>query len=312
MTINSKDKRDVYYFMSKQNNYRARSIYKLKQIDEKYKIFQIDNDSKHNVLDLCAAPGSWSQYLSELHGKSIDNIIAVDLQDMVPIENVKIYKADITDSAFINEVSKYNVDVVICDGAPDVTGYSDIDLYAQIDLLKACLTIINKINLNILIKQIQEQNKKSFKLLNTFVTKIFRNKFTKYVVRHFRKYFTDVFLTKPRASRANSTECFMVCRGIYKEKYMSILKNEDNIIVKTYNVLFDKNEISNFIDKAMNLLTESIDYNDDLGEIEVSVCGYGEPDPDFYVEEVVKGENYKNSKPIDAPYNEVLVQKRNQ
>ncbi|OQS54002.1 FTSJ1 [Ecytonucleospora hepatopenaei] len=312
MTINSKDKRDVYYFMSKQNNYRARSIYKLKQIDEKYKIFQSIKNVKHNVIDLCAAPGSWSQYLSELHGKSIDRIIAVDLQDMVPIENVKIYKADITDSAFINEVSKYNVDVIICDGAPDVTGYSDIDLYAQIDLLKACLTIINKINLNILIKNRLDMNKNSVTLVNTFVTKIFRNKFTKYVVRHFRKYFKDVFLTKPRASRANSTECFMVCRGICKEKYMSIIKEEDSLYNKTTDNLLDNMENSDFIDKVMDILTETIDFTDDFEEIEVDICGYGEPDPDYYVEEVVKGENYKNSKPIDAPYNDVLKQKRNQ
>ena len=74
MTINSRDKRDVYYFMAKQNNYRARSIFKLKQIDEKYNVF---NDTDINVLDLCAAPGSWSQYLSELKAnrKNINNII---------------------------------------------------------------------------------------------------------------------------------------------------------------------------------------------------------------------------------------------
>ena len=126
MTINSRDKRDVYYFMAKQNNYRARSIFKLKQIDEKYNVF---NDTDINVLDLCAAPGSWSQYLSELKAnrKNINNIIAVDLQDMMPIEGVTIYKDDITNEQFIKKLSNMQINRVICDGAPDVTGFYELD-----------------------------------------------------------------------------------------------------------------------------------------------------------------------------------------
>lgn len=263
MTINSKDKRDVYYFMSKQNNYRARSVYKLIHINEKYNIFNSENA---NVLDLCAAPGSWSQYLSELvKNKKLKKVVAVDLQDMVPIENVEIHKADITDKVFIDKISQYNINVVICDGAPDVTGYTDIDLYAQLDLIKACLSIVLKINKN------------SNNSIDTFVTKIFRNTFTKYVVRHFKKYFGEVFLTKPRASRNNSTECFMVCRNF----------------------------------RNSGLEETEIDFTDDIEEEPMDVCGYGEPDPDFYVEEIVRNENYKNSKPIDAPYNEIVEKKRN-
>ena len=258
MTINSKDKRDVYYFMAKQNNYRARSIYKLKQINEKYKIF----DSKNiNVLDLCAAPGSWSQYLSEIkrNNNNINKIIAVDLQDMEPIENVDIYKADITDHSFITKMIDQSINIIICDGAPDVTGFTDLDLYAQMDLLKASLEISLKTRCNL------------------FLSKIFRNRLIKYIVNHFRKYYREVILTKPRASRGNSTECFILCRGIIDVDYDDLYK---------------------------------IDFNVEIDEEPVDICGYDDVDPDYYVEEIVKNDNYKNSKPIDAPYNDIVNMKK--
>jgi tRNA (cytidine32/guanosine34-2'-O)-methyltransferase len=80
MGASSKDKRDIYYRLAKEKGYRARSAFKLLQIDDEFSIFT--PDIKY-VVDLCAAPGSWSQVLSQ---KKVANIIAVDLQPMAPIE----------------------------------------------------------------------------------------------------------------------------------------------------------------------------------------------------------------------------------
>ena len=261
MTINSRDKRDVYYFMAKQNNYRARSIFKLKQIDEKYNVF---NDTDINVLDLCAAPGSWSQYLSELKAnrKNINNIIAVDLQDMMPIEGVTIYKDDITNEQFIKKLSNMQINRVICDGAPDVTGFYELDLYAQIDLLKASL----KITLHVC----NDYNNV------IFISKLFRGKYTKYIIHYFKQYFQEVILTKPRASRSTSNEAFIVCKKLYNT---------------TGNI-------------------DIIDFSVNLDNITCEMCGYGEPDPDYYVEEIIKNDNYKNSKPIDVPYEDAINMRR--
>lgn len=82
MGRSSKDKRDIYYRKAKEGGWRARSAFKLLQIDEQFEIF--DNVTK--VVDLCAAPGSWSQVIgSKLKGKENHKIVAVDLQAMAPI-----------------------------------------------------------------------------------------------------------------------------------------------------------------------------------------------------------------------------------
>lgn len=94
MGRSSKDKRDIYYRLAKENGWRARSAFKLLQINEQFRIF----DGVERVVDLCAAPGSWSQVLSrELFKNTADTtdatqlrrkIVAVDLQRMAPLENV--------------------------------------------------------------------------------------------------------------------------------------------------------------------------------------------------------------------------------
>ena len=94
----AKDKRDIYYRKAKEEGYRARSAYKLLQIDETFNIFK---DVKR-VVDLCAAPGSWSQVISKrLKQMGLDiinekHLISVDLCEMAPIEGCHIIKGDIT------------------------------------------------------------------------------------------------------------------------------------------------------------------------------------------------------------------------
>ena len=134
MGKSTKEKRDIYYRKAKELGYRARSAFKLIQIDEEYKIFE----GVQKVVDLCAAPGSWSQVLaSKLKSREgdkkseISQIVAVDLQEMAPIQGVKSIVGDITSQAtaeqIIAEFQGSLADLVICDGAPDVTGLHDID-----------------------------------------------------------------------------------------------------------------------------------------------------------------------------------------
>lgn len=154
----SKDKRDIFYRRAKELGYRARSAFKLLQLDAE---FDLLGDCTRAV-DLCAAPGSWSQVLAErlaANAKSRaegegngdgqkqpqSQVVAVDLQAMAPIEGVTILQGDITSlktsSAIISQFGGKRADIVICDGAPDVTGLHDVDEYIQAQLLLAAANI---------------------------------------------------------------------------------------------------------------------------------------------------------------------------
>ncbi|KAM3723356.1 putative tRNA (cytidine(32)/guanosine(34)-2'-O)-methyltransferase [Dirofilaria immitis] len=122
----SKDKRDIYYRLAKEEGWRARSAFKLMQIDGEFNIFE----DVHRVVDLCAAPGSWSQVLSkklyfaqdEEKRKDI-HIVAVDLQPMSPLPGVIQLQGDITEVSTAEKIISYfeglTADLVVCDGAPD-------------------------------------------------------------------------------------------------------------------------------------------------------------------------------------------------
>jgi tRNA (cytidine32/guanosine34-2'-O)-methyltransferase len=140
----SKDKRDIYYRKAKEEGWRARSAFKLLQIDEEYHIFE----GVSRAVDLCAAPGSWSQVLSrKIYEPSLKatsssvKIVSVDLQDMAPLPGVTLIKGDITKLStaqqIIAEFQGKQADLVVSDGAPDVTGMHDIDEYNQSQLILA-------------------------------------------------------------------------------------------------------------------------------------------------------------------------------
>lgn len=198
-----KDKRDVYYRLAKEEGYRARSAYKLLQIEDKFHILK---DVKRCV-DLCAAPGSWSQVLARKlisdgvnHEKNDITIIAVDLQAMAVIPGVIAIQGDITNSSTAQQIIAHfdgsNADLVVCDGAPDVTGLHDIDTYIQSELLLSAIHITTHI----------------LKIGGTFVAKIFRGKDVSLLYSQLKIFFSEVIITKPRSSRNSSIEAFAVCR----------------------------------------------------------------------------------------------------
>ena len=129
---------DPYYRRAKCEGYRARSAYKLLQVDEEFNLFA----GAERAVDLCAAPGSWSQvlatrlYETQEARQSADagqeqRIVSVDLQEMEKIDGVAIVQGDITTDKTVQDVLSVfkgrKADLVVSDGAPDVTGFHEID-----------------------------------------------------------------------------------------------------------------------------------------------------------------------------------------
>lgn len=194
----SKDKNDVYYRLAKQKGYRSRSAFKLLQIDDYFHIFS----NCSYIVDLCGAPGGWSQVVSSrLKHITEKKIISVDLQQFAPIEDVDIIIGDITNQATLQEImtkaNKQLINLVICDGAPDVTGLNEFDVYIQTQLVFHAL--------NISIRMLKEGGK--------FITKLFKGKYTSQVIQLFLLCFDKVTITKPKACRNASFESFIVCEG---------------------------------------------------------------------------------------------------
>uniref|UniRef100_A0A8D1X377 Putative tRNA (cytidine(32)/guanosine(34)-2'-O)-methyltransferase n=1 Tax=Sus scrofa TaxID=9823 RepID=A0A8D1X377_PIG len=194
----SKDKRDVYYRLAKENGWRARSAFKLLQLDEEFQLFQ----GVTRAVDLCAAPGSWSQVLSQkIGGQGSGHVVAVDLQAMAPLPGVLQIQGDITQLSTAKEIIQHfegcPADLVVCDGAPDVTGLHDVDEYMQAQLLLAALNIATHV----------------LKPGGCFVAKIFRGRDVTLIYSQLRVFFSSVLCAKPRSSRNSSIEAFAVCKG---------------------------------------------------------------------------------------------------
>ena len=139
----SKDKRDIYYRKAKELGYRARSAFKLLQLDEEFGLFS----GVARAVDLCAAPGSWSQVLSRRlrQDNSAAKIVSVDLQEIAPLQGVITTQGDITSEETVRQIlghfDESKADLVVCDGAPDVTGLHDMDEYVQAQLILAAVNI---------------------------------------------------------------------------------------------------------------------------------------------------------------------------
>jgi tRNA (cytidine32/guanosine34-2'-O)-methyltransferase len=161
-------------------------------------------------VDLCAAPGSWSQVLARhVHGggsapragKTTRKIVAVDLQPMLPLDGVVQLVGDITSAgtrrAILAHFDGLPADLVVCDGAPDVTGLHDIDECVQAQLLAAAVGVTVSL----------------LRRGGSFVAKIFTRGEPDLLVAQLAQLFDTVEIAKPRSSRGTSTEAFVVCLG---------------------------------------------------------------------------------------------------
>ncbi|XP_030625212.1 tRNA (cytidine(32)/guanosine(34)-2'-O)-methyltransferase [Chanos chanos] len=235
MGRSSKDKRDIYYRLAKEEGWRARSAFKLLQLDEEFNLFK----GVSRAVDLCAAPGSWSQVLSRKlrNGKEKSEdvkIVAVDLQAMAPLPGVTQIQGDITKISTAQEIIRHfegqSADLVVCDGAPDVTGLHDVDEYIQAQLLLAALNITTHV----------------LKPGGNFVAKIFRGKDVTLLYSQLKIFFSTVTCAKPRSSRNSSIEAFVVCQNYSPpEGYVPNMSNP--LLDHSYDVDFNQLEGPNRI-----------------------------------------------------------------
>ena len=191
----NKQRRDIYVRKSKLEGYRSRAVYKLKEIDGKFKIIK----NAINIVDLGSAPGSWSQYLSEKSKNS--KILSIDLKEVEDIFNVSHIVGD-----FLNEDNQVKLlnffqdklDLVVSDMAVNTTGNKSLDAISTGELS------INAMNFSV----------KNLKKKGTFVSKIFMGSTFKEIVENGKKNFKEVKIFKPPSSRKDSKESFIICKNI--------------------------------------------------------------------------------------------------
>jgi len=190
-------RKDGYYHKAQQEGYRSRAVYKLKQIDEKFNIFK-EGDV---VVDLGAAPGSWSEYAVECVGEG--NVLAIDKKRMRDIEGVSFHQGDMTDKEFLRRISIIagDVDVIISDMSPNITGNYSVDHARSIYLAKQALKFCHA-NLSVGGK---------------FVVKVFQGEDFKNYLESVKDVFHYVYGHSPHASRESSSEMYVICKNFRGE-----------------------------------------------------------------------------------------------
>ena len=247
----SYSKRDIFYRKAKEEGFRARSVYKLKEIHYNYNIL---SPTYSNFVDLCAAPGSWTQMLRILtKSNPKSKIVSVDIQDIVPIEGVTIIKGDITRQDTIEKIlvnfDQNKVDVIIFDGAPDVTGVIDVDMYMQVELIIFALVIVMK-----LLKKGGIFVAKMFKVgAGDDLEKVRRENL--YAVKsdfYYEKVkilFDNVFYFKPTSSRASSHETYLICENfeIEDDEILKVIEKATMEEIFNYEELIKDEKAKNFL-----------------------------------------------------------------
>ena len=191
----NKQRRDIYVRRSKVDGYRSRAAYKLIEIDEKFKVFK----NGISVIDLGAAPGSWSQYLS----KKIKNgkIVSIDLNKMEKVDNVFQILGDFNEEenqTKIKNLFKSNIDVVLSDMAVNTTGNKNIDSIYTGELCREAMLF----------------SKKILKKDGKFISKIFMGSTFNEIITETKLIFKEFKVFKPKSSRKDSKESFIFCQNL--------------------------------------------------------------------------------------------------
>jgi 23S rRNA (uridine2552-2'-O)-methyltransferase len=191
-------KRDYYYQKAKAENYRSRATYKLSQAATKYR-FMRKGDV---VVDLGAAPGGWIQAARKIAGKT-GFVLGVDLKPIAPFpqEYVRTIVADFTEPETLQQILDFlprKADVVLSDASPNISGIWEVDNARQIDLAAQAL----KIALSIL------------RPSGNFFVKVFEGDMLAAFVKTVKKHFEVVKVIKPKASRAKSSEMFLLAMNL--------------------------------------------------------------------------------------------------
>jgi len=196
----SRQNKDPYVIKSREQGYRSRAAYKLLEINQKDHILK----SGMNIIDLGSAPGGWSQVASEIVGEQ-GNVIALDILDMQPINNVYFIQGDFTTDEVFNKLLDYldqnkiinKVDVVISDMAPNLTGIVTADQANSIYLVKLAYDLACKV----------------LKPGGVFLAKAFQGANFDSLSTEIKQSFSKLLIRKPKSSRSESKEVYILAIG---------------------------------------------------------------------------------------------------
>jgi len=188
-------KKDHYRKLAREEGYRSRASYKLKELNKSYRII----GAGHFVLDLGCAPGGWMQVAAKIVGNK-GKVMGIDRSYVEEIPRTFILRASIDDDNIVKDIFDYfgeKVNTVICDLSPQVTGNWSVDHASQISLNYSAVKIT---------EQVLEKKGNS-------LFKVFDGEFSNEFYHYMKKKFLRVKLTKPKASRKPSSELYCICLG---------------------------------------------------------------------------------------------------
>lgn len=189
---------DPYHRRAKELGYRSRAAFKLKQLNARFGFL----DGARYVLDIGAAPGGWLQVSSEAVGED-GLVVGVDVEKVKPLdlENVKTIVGDVMEEETLERVKKMfagKIDVILSDLSPRVSGAWEVDHYRQIELSRMAMRISENL----------------LKPDGWFVLKVFQGSEYEGFLNELREAYSYVKVVKPRASRKESAEIYVVARGL--------------------------------------------------------------------------------------------------
>lgn len=191
-----KQNADVYVKQARQSHYRSRAVYKLEDIDKKDRLIRQGSC----IVDLGAAPGSWSQYATEKSGTD-GRVIAVDILPMEPVPGVIFVQGDFTEEAteksLLQHIDKKGVDLVMSDMAPNLTGIRSTDQVRSLVLAELALNLCKNV----------------LKPGGDLLIKVFEGAGTSEYRQQLREHFKHVLTRKPGASRDKSREYYVLARS---------------------------------------------------------------------------------------------------
>lgn len=188
--------KDPFVKLAKAQGYRSRASFKLLELQQKYRLFK----PGMNIIDLGAAPGGWTQVIEHIIGKT-GNIIALDLLPIAPIENVMVIQGDFTEEktyiALQRLIDNQKIDWIISDMAPNMSGTWIVDQAKAMYLVECALDFAQQ----------------TLKPGGGFLVKSFQGEGFETILKILRAHFKKVVIKKPKASRAESREIYLLATG---------------------------------------------------------------------------------------------------
>jgi 23S rRNA (uridine2552-2'-O)-methyltransferase len=202
---------DFYVKQAKEQGYRSRAAFKLLEIDQKDRLLH----PGMQVIDLGAAPGGWSQVVKQKIGAK-GLVISIDILSMEPLAGVQVIQGNFEDAPIQRQIKAalnqktVKADLILSDMAPNLSGIATVDQARSIALAEAALAFVQQ-----------------FLIIDGhFLVKLFQGSEVAHYLAHFKPYFKQVLIRKPKASRAESREIYLLGRG-YQKKQVYATKEGD-------------------------------------------------------------------------------------